>query len=34
ARLIGDTSAEFDRYVRAERVKWGEVIRRGNIQAQ
>jgi tripartite-type tricarboxylate transporter receptor subunit TctC len=34
ARLVGDTSAHFARYVEAEREKWGKVIAAAKIQAQ
>jgi tripartite-type tricarboxylate transporter receptor subunit TctC len=34
ARLVGNTPAEFAAQIRAERTKWGEIIRAANIKAQ
>jgi len=34
ARLVGNTPEEFDRQIREERAKWGEVIRAAGISAE
>jgi tripartite-type tricarboxylate transporter receptor subunit TctC len=34
ARLVGDTPAEFSAQIRAERAKWGEIIKAANIKAE
>jgi tripartite-type tricarboxylate transporter receptor subunit TctC len=34
ARLIGNSPDEFAAQIRADRVKWGEIIRAANIKAQ
>jgi tripartite-type tricarboxylate transporter receptor subunit TctC len=33
ARMVGDTPEEFSALIRAERRKWGEIIRAANITA-
>ncbi len=34
ARLVGNSPVEFATQIRAERVKWGEIIRSANIKAE
>jgi tripartite-type tricarboxylate transporter receptor subunit TctC len=34
ARLVGDTPAEFDRYIRAERVKWEKIVKSAGIRLE
>jgi tripartite-type tricarboxylate transporter receptor subunit TctC len=33
ARMVGDSPAEFAQLIRAERVKWGDIIRSAKISA-
>ena len=33
-RVVGDSSEHFEKFVRSEYVKWGDVIRRANIRAE
>ena len=34
AQLVGDTPEEFAAQIRAERVRWGEIIKAANIAPQ
>jgi hypothetical protein len=34
ARLLGDSPQEFAARIRAERVRWGEIIKAANIAPQ
>jgi tripartite-type tricarboxylate transporter receptor subunit TctC len=34
ARLVGDTPAEFDRYIRAERTKWEKIVKSAGIRLE
>ena len=34
ARLVGNTPEEFDRYIRDERVKWGQIVKDAKVRLE
>ena len=32
ARLVGDTPEEFDRFIREERLKWGQIVKEAKVK--